>query len=159
MPETELTTAMRVGRYLAQRVLLRAGAGERGEPGTDAAVGRAASGISCVWEPTTDGAVATRGPAGQPQASGAAPGVDGARSGLSQAQPEPARRGPPDLSLPLGRPGNQRSGPGLVQRHHVRADGLRVHVSGRGHGLVESLCAGLGTVQQPGQRVLYPGVD
>ena len=35
---------MRVGGDLAQRVLLRARAGERGEPGPDAAVGRVASG-------------------------------------------------------------------------------------------------------------------
>ena len=58
MPGTEPTAAMRVGRHFAQRVLLRTGAGERGEPRLDAAVGRAASGASGLWEPATDGAVA-----------------------------------------------------------------------------------------------------
>src|SRR5206468_2784354 len=80
--------------------------------------------------------------------------VNGPGGRLSQTQPEPTGRRAPDLSLPLGRAANQRSGPGLVQRHHLRADGLRVHVSGGGDGLVEPLCAGLGTIQQPGQRGL-----
>ena len=51
-----------------------------------------------------------------------------------------------------------RSGPGLVQRHHVCADGLWVHVFGGGDGLVESVCAGLGADQQAGQRVLHSGL-
>ena len=150
---------MRVGWHLAQRVLLRTAAREPGEPGLDAAVGRVASELSGLWQPAAEGAFAAGRPGGQSQTGGAAAGVDGGQSGLSQAQPEPAWARTSDLPLPLGRAGNQRSGPGLVQRHHVCADGLRVHVSGGGHGLVESLCAGLGAVQQPGQRVLYSGLD
>src|ERR1035441_4010590 len=121
MPRTEPPAAMRGGRELAQRVLLPTGAGEPGEPGSDAAPGRIAFGTSRLWESATDGAVAARGPGGQSQTSGAAPGVDGGGSGLSQAQPEPTRRRASDLSLPLGRAGNQRSGPSLVQRQIGRA--------------------------------------
>src|ERR1039458_9892644 len=77
MPRTEPPAAMRVGRDLAQRVLLPTGAGEPGEPGSDAAAGRIAFGTSPLWESATDGAVAARGPGGQSQTSGAAPGVDG----------------------------------------------------------------------------------
>src|ERR1035441_4904579 len=154
MPRTEPPAAMRVGQDLAQWVLLRTAAGEPGESRLDAAAGRVASGTSGLWESAADGAFATRGPGAQSQTGGAATGVDGGASGLSQAQPEPARRRAPDLPLPPGRAGNQWSGPGLVQRHHVCADGLRVHVSGGGDGLVEPVCVGLGTIQQSGQRVL-----
>src|ERR1035438_9286029 len=98
MPRTEPPAAMRASRDLAQRVLLRTGAGERGEPRLDAAVGRVASGTSGLWEPEAEGAVRARGPGGQSQAGGAAAGVNGGGSSLSQAQPEPARRRAPDLS-------------------------------------------------------------
>src|ERR1019366_7245836 len=75
MRRTELTTAVRTGGDLAQRVLLRAGAGERGEPGFDAAVGRVASETSGVWEPALDGGVAAGRLGGQSQASGATAAV------------------------------------------------------------------------------------
>src|SRR6266571_5492729 len=158
MPGTEPTSAMRVGRDLTERVLLRAGAGESGELGLDASVGRIASKTSGLWESEANSYPSPRRPGGQPQARGAAAGVDGIRSRLSQAQPEPTWRRAPDLPVPLGRAGNQRSGPSLVQRHHLRADGQWVHVFGGGDGLVEPVCAGLGAVQQFGQRVLYPGL-
>src|ERR1035438_5778420 len=93
MPRTELRAAMRVGRDFAQRLLLRTGAGEPGEPRPDAAVRRAAPGASGLWEPATDGAFGARGPGGQPQTGGAAVEVDGGGGGLSQAQPEPAQIG------------------------------------------------------------------
>src|ERR1035437_6728410 len=148
MHRTELTTAVRTGGDLAQRVLLRAGAGERGESGFDAAVGRVASETSGVWEPALDGGVATGRLGGQPQASGTTAAADGGGSGVSSTVAEFVRGGTSDLSLPVGRAGNQRSGSGVVQRHHVCADGLWVHVSGGGDGLVEPVCAGVGTVQQ-----------
>src|SRR5438128_1046002 len=113
MPASESESAMRVGRHLAQQVLLRTGAGKPGEPGLDAPVGRVASETSGLWEPAPESVVAARGPGGQPQACGTIAEADGGGGGLSQAQLEPARSGAPDLSLPLGRAGNQRSGPGL----------------------------------------------
>src|SRR5438477_9720589 len=110
MPRTEPAAAMRVDWHLAQRLLLRAGARKPGEPRVDATVGRAASGTSGVWEPALDGGVA---PGGQSQTGGATAGVNGGGGHLSQAKPEPTGRRAPDLSLPLGRAANQRSGPGL----------------------------------------------
>src|SRR6266536_2248042 len=67
MPRTEPAAAMRVDEHFAQRLLLRAGAGKPGEPRPDATVGRAASGISGVWQPTPDGLVGARGPTGKSQ--------------------------------------------------------------------------------------------
>src|SRR5208283_3878185 len=116
MPRTEPPAAMRADRYFTQRVLLRTGAGEPGEPGLDAPAGRVASGASSLWKPAIERGVAPRRPSGQSQAGSAFIAVDGSGNDLSQAQPEPAGRRTSDLSLPLGRAGNQRSGPGLVQR-------------------------------------------
>src|SRR5216683_913941 len=130
MPRTELTAAMRVDGDLAQWVLLRTGAGERREPGLDAAVGRIAFGLSRLWEPAFDGALATGGLGGKPQACGQTAAGDGGAGGVPQALAERTGRRASDLSLPAGRPGNHRSGPGVVQRHHLCADGLRVHVFG-----------------------------
>src|ERR1035441_8798760 len=129
MRRTELTTAVRTGGDLAQRGLFRAGAGERGEPGFDAAVGRVASETSGVWEPALDGGVAAGRLGGQSQASGATAAVDGGGGGVSSTVAEFTRGGTSDLSLPVGRAGDQGSGSGVVQRHHVCADGLWVHVS------------------------------
>src|SRR5271166_4358124 len=98
MARTEPPTTMRIGRHFAQRVLLRTGAGKRGEPRVDAAVGRAAPGLSGVWQPAAHGLVATRGPGGEPQTSGSIAGANGSGSDLSQAQFEPTRRRAPDLS-------------------------------------------------------------
>ena len=56
---TEHPTAVRPGGDLAQRVLLRAGGGDPGEPGLDAAAGRVAPGTSGVGESAFDGGVAT----------------------------------------------------------------------------------------------------
>src|SRR3990172_1015120 len=127
MRTIESATAVRTGGDFAQRVLLRAGAGERGEPGLDAAAGRTAPGPSGLWDSALDGVVAARGSDGQPEAGGPASGVDGDRGGISAAVVEPAGSGTPDLPVPLERLGYQRSGPGVVQRHHVCAAGLRVH--------------------------------
>src|SRR5271157_5708350 len=130
MLQTEPSAAMRVGGDLAQRFLLRTGAGESGEPRRDATIRRVASGPPTVWKPAAEGAVAARGSGDQPQTCCPAAGVDGDRSGLSQAQPEPTRAGASDLPLLVGRAANQRSGPGLVQRYYLRADGQWVHVFG-----------------------------
>src|SRR5882762_1004815 len=77
MPRTEPAAAMRADRHFAQRVLLRAGARESGEPRLDAAVGRTVSGTSGVWEPALDGGLAPGGPAGQSQTGGATARVNG----------------------------------------------------------------------------------
>src|SRR5437762_5923254 len=92
MPRTEPAAAMRADEHFAQRLLLRAGAGKPGKPRLDATVGRAASGISGVWQPTPDGLVAARGPTGESQTGEATAGADGSGSHVSQAQSEPADR-------------------------------------------------------------------
>src|SRR5213592_3989939 len=119
MPRTEPAAAMRADEHFAQRLLLRAGAGNPGERNLDATDGRDASGISGVWQPAPDGLVAARGPTGESQTGEATAGADGSGSHVSQAQSEPARGGAPDISLPAGRAGNQWSGPGCSDITYV----------------------------------------
>lgn len=57
MSRIEHPTAVRTGGHFAQRLLLRAGVGECGESGVDAAAGRVALGTSGVWESAADGDV------------------------------------------------------------------------------------------------------
>src|SRR5437879_12420697 len=108
MPRTEPAAAMRADRHFAQRVLLRAGARESGEPRPDAAVGRTVSGTSGVWAPALDGGLEPGGPAGQSQTGGATARVNGPGGRLSHKQPEPNGRRAQDLTIPLGRSANQR---------------------------------------------------
>src|SRR5271157_2703887 len=90
MSRTESGTSMRIGRHLAERVLLRTGARERGKSGPDASAGRTASGPSGLWQPAIDGLVAARGAVGEPETSDPVAGVDGRGGHLSQAQSESA---------------------------------------------------------------------
>src|SRR3974390_2155874 len=98
MPRTEPAAAMRADGYFAQWVLLRARAGDPGEPRPNAPVGRVAPGASRLRQPAIDGGVAPRRPSGQSQTRHAFIAVDGSRNGLSQTQPEPSGRRTSDLS-------------------------------------------------------------
>src|SRR5208282_6490852 len=109
MPKTELPATMRVGRHLAQQLLLRTGAGERAESGTDAAVGPVASEPPGLWKPPFNRAIATGGPGDQSQAGDPPLAAHGHRGGVSQTPTEPTWRRAPHLPLPVGRAGNQRS--------------------------------------------------
>src|SRR6266513_519065 len=76
------------------------------------------------------------------------PGVDGDRSDLPEGFEQPSWGRPPDLPLSAERIGDQRTGPGVVQRHHVYPGTAGIFVFSGGDGLVESLRAGLGVEQQ-----------
>src|ERR1035441_1657453 len=69
-------------------------------------------------------------------------GADG--NAAIRADPE-GRADAPNIRPPRATRGWAEDGPGVVQRHHVCADGLWVHVSGGRDGLVEPVCAGVGT--------------
>jgi len=47
----------------------------------------------------------------------------------------------------------------MVRGHHLCANGLWVHVFSGNNGLVESACAGMGIVEQSGERVLHSSLD
>ena len=117
-------------QFLGTTSLLPVCSGDGGEPGVDAAVGRAAPGASGLWQSQADGAVGPGGSGGQSQARGAAAAADGDRGDLRQAADQPAGTWPPDLSVSVARFGGDGTGSSLVFGHHVCADGHGVHVSG-----------------------------
>src|SRR6266566_2647625 len=158
MRATEHTTSMRAAGTEPERVLLRAVRGDGRESGVDATTGSTAFGPSGIWESAFDGAVARPGAGGQSQAGGPLVGVDGDRSDLPQGLEQPTWGRPPDLPVFVEGTGDQRTGPGVVQRHHVYPGTAGIFVFGGGDGLVESLRAGLGVEQQSGQCVLHSGL-
>jgi len=152
--ESQRAASVPTAGALPQRLLLPVRSGDGGESGADAAVGRAASGASGLWQPQADGAVAPGGVGGQSQARGATAAVDGDRGDLRQAANQSAGTWAPNLSVSVARFGGDGAGSSLVFGHHVCADGHRLHVSGGGDGLVESLCVGLAVEQHAGGSLL-----
>jgi len=155
----EHKTAVRVDGNIPERLLLRAGGRERREPRLDASTGRIAHGTSGVWKSPLSRLAGTGRSGDQPKACGSFAACHGSRGDLSPAFIKPADGGASNLSVSAKRLGNHGSGPGLVQRHHLCADGVWIHVFGGGDGLVEPVCVGVGTLQQSGQRVLHSGLD
>src|SRR6266853_2847943 len=139
----ERTGAMRAAWAKPKQLLLRTLARVARKPAVDVGNGSVASGAPGLWKSADHGLVAAPGLEDQPQAGGSVDADHGLGSDLPTGLHQPAKPRTPDLSLPAARQGNQRSGPGLVRGCDVCADGGRVHVSGGGDGLVESVCAGL----------------
>jgi len=152
--ESQRAASVPTAGTLPQQLLLPVCSGDGGKPGADAAVGRAASGSSGLWQPQTDRAVAPRGFGCQPQARGAAAAVDGDRGHLRQAADQLAGTRPPNLSVSVARFGGDGAGSSVVFGHHLCADGHGLPVSGSGDGLVESLCVGLAVEQHAGGGLL-----
>jgi hypothetical protein len=137
---TERPTAVRTARTAAFGVLLPAVAGECGEPVADAAARRTLSGMP-VLRQSADGGHA----GGKPQTH-AAPDADfGNRSALSKIELEPPGAWPRGPSLPAAGGLDRAAQSSLEHRCYVCPDEGRLPVSGRHHGLVQSVCAQLGT--------------
>ena len=158
MPRVEHPATVRTGEHRAQQLLLRTLPGECGELESDAAIGRVAFEASGLWKSATDSFAETGRPGDQPQTGESIDERHGTSDDLSQETNEPTGSWPSNISVSAGRPGNMRSKSSLVQRYHLCSDGGRLSVFGGSDGLVEPLCAGLGTVQQYGQRVLCESV-
>src|ERR1035438_1346407 len=135
--ESQPAASVRTAGALPQQLLLPVRSGDGGEPGTDAAVGRAAPGASGLWQSQADGAFAPGGFGRQSQARGAAAAFDGDRGDLRQAPDQSAGTWPPNLSVSVAGFGGDGAGSGLVFGHHLCADGHGIHVSGGGDGMVE----------------------
>lgn len=138
MRGAEHSRAVRAAGTVSQRVLLPGQSGDPGESGPDATARRAASGASGLRESTAARVVASGGTVGESQTGESLAADHGDRGDLSTRVFEPTPNGPSDLSVPARRAGNHGSQPSVVRGHHLRADGLRVHVPCGGDGLVES---------------------
>ena len=59
-----------------------------------------------------------------------------------------------DLSVPTQRNADRPSKPGLDERHHLYSVAARIHLSGRGHGLVQPIRLGVGSIGFVGDVIL-----
>src|SRR5579883_1914059 len=144
--------AMRTAGPAAVELLLHATRRERREPAPDAAYRRVVSGAAVFRQPQS-GRRAGR----ESQTGAAADALDGHRSALRQAALEPAGGGPRDLSVSAARRGRPSAQSRLEHRYYLRSDARRLSVPGRGDELVQPFRAGLGTVLDPGNRLLRRG--
>src|SRR5260370_6612510 len=146
------STAVRTAGSAALDLLLPAAAGERGEP-APASRARPVVPEAPILRKPQDGSRA----GSEPQAHPAPDAHSGYRSPLSQTELEPPGAGSPDLPVPAARRGNPPAQPRLEHRYYLHSDARRLPVPGRGDGLVQPLCAQLGTLQYDGDRLLPGG--
>src|SRR5450631_2429567 len=141
--------AVRTDRFAALDVLLRAVAGERGEPAPAPAARRTVYGVPLLWQPPDGGHAG-----GEPQTRTAADEHSRYRGALSQAESEPPGARSPDLPVPAARCADHSPQSGLEHRYYLHSDAGWLPLSGCRHGLVQSLRAQLGAFQHDGDRLL-----
>jgi hypothetical protein len=150
--------AVRAGGSATFELLLHSdGDRERGKPEADAKDRRAIPSASIFRISTDHGMVGGSGTEGEREACVAIDAVDGiAGSVAGTAHQSPA---PTASSLSISSKGSEDPGPerSVVFRHHVYPNETGVSVLGGGHGLVQSLRAGLGAFQLVGDSILCGG--
>ena len=99
-----------------------------------------------------------RGVGHRSQAGAAADAADGPGGDLPQAAAVAEHDGAPDLPVFAAERGDRAARPGVVQRHHLRADAAGLDVPDGGHGLVQPLRAVVAVVEHAGRAVLPGGV-
>src|SRR5271170_3394717 len=114
---------MRVAEHQPVGFVLRAGEREPKESYADAFAGRAIHADPVLWEQENEGVAGNQGTGSEPQARVATDGIDGNRSRVSEAEAEPARRRPSDLSVLAERNQGGARQPGVEHRHHLYPDG------------------------------------
>ena len=144
--------AVRIVWSLAVGPVLRSRTGDGREFALDATAGRAVHADAILRGPE-DGLVAGRARIpGQSEAGAAVDASDGIGGDLSQTAAVASGPGAQDLSVSLAGSDNQPAGPGVVQRHHLHSIARRIYLSGGSDGLVQPLCAGLGSISLTGTR-------
>src|SRR6266550_6262919 len=99
--------------HQSRQSLLQAASGVGRRSCTDAAHGRAASGIPLRWRAHAAGAAGCRGEQGGPASCENADAADGDGNGLSQAEYLQARARPQDLSVSAAWPCDRSAEPGV----------------------------------------------
>ena len=113
----ERASAVRAAGAESVELVLPAGGRVGGEPAVDAADRRAVPEDAVLRQPE-DG----QGVGHQPQAGAAPDAADGVGSDLPQAAAVAERRRAPNLPVFAAECGDRASEPGVVERHHLRAD-------------------------------------
>src|SRR6266851_2797544 len=154
---TEHTAAVPLGGGFAVGVVLRGGTGSGREFAIDA-VDRRAIHTDAVLRNPEDGLVAGRARIhGQHETGTPADAADGAGSDLCKATAVGSRARTQDLSVSAAQPQDRSAGPRLGQRHHLHPTAAGLCLSGGDHGLVQPLCAGVGSIDFVGECLLRGG--
>ena len=155
--KNEHTAAVPLDGGFAVGAVLRDGTGDGREFAIDA-VARRAIHTDAVLRNPEDGLVARRARIrGQCETGTPADAGDGAGSDLSEATAVGSRVRTQDLSVSAGQPEDRTAGPRLGQRYHLHPPAAGLCLSGGDYGLVQPLCAGVGSIDFVGERLLRGG--
>src|SRR5215831_18847895 len=155
-PGAEHPTTVSVGGDFAVGVVLPTGARNGRESALDALARRAIYANAVLWRTQDDQVVCGTGLPGQCETGAPVDATDGVGSDLSQAAAVDCSAWTSHLSLSAGRTKDRAARSRLVQRYHLHSAAAGVRLSGCGHGLVQPVCSGLGSVGVVGDVVL-PG--
>src|ERR1019366_2888103 len=139
------------------QLLLSSRAGVGGQSALHAIAGSGIYRSSLLRSAEDDGLVATAGACRGAQAGAAPAPCDGADGGVSEAAFEPQSIGLPALSVSVEGPGHRAPQPSLEHRHHLHPAAGWICFLGGDPGLVQPLCARLGTIDYVGSRLLCGG--
>src|SRR5208282_3984374 len=154
---TEHTAAVPLGGGFAVGMVLRGGTGSGREFAIDA-VDRRAIHTDAVLRNPEDGLVARRARiCGQCETGTPADAADGAGSDLSKATAFGSRVRTQDLSVSAAQSQDRSARPRVVRRYHLHPPAAGLCLSGGDHGLVQPLCAGVGSIDFVGERLLRGG--
>jgi hypothetical protein len=152
---TEHSAAVLLGGGFAVGLVLRSGTGDGREFEIDA-VNRRAIHPAAVLRDPEDGLVARRA-CGQRETGTPADAADGAGSDLCEATAVGSRARTQDLSVSAKQAQDRSARPGLGQRYHLHPTAAGLRISGGDHGLIQPLCAGVGSVDFVGECLLHGG--
>ena len=139
--------------------VLRSGTGVGREPRIDAADGRAVHANAILRGPEYDLVAGRAGPSGKSEAGAAVDAAHGAGGHLCQATAVDSWAWASNLSIPAARAEDRSARPGVEQRHHLHPVTAGIHLSGCGHGLVQPLRAGMGSLGFAGDVLLRVGAE
>jgi len=149
--------AMRVGGFIASKLLQQANRDKRVKPGADACSGRDIHGDAVLRDTADDGGIAGERIRRKPQENSAVVAVDGTMRDISEAQFEQKRFWTQDISVFVERNGDRATEPCMVNGHNVYTVASWFRVSGSGDGLVQPIRVVMGDVCYDGDGVLCIG--
>src|SRR3974390_406323 len=156
-PTVVSASAMRTAGSGCGQLLLPREAGVGGESLLPAIARRGIYPSSLLRRAQDDALAALAAPCSGSQTSASSVAGDGFDGRLSQAAFEPQSSSPQAFSVSAQGRSDRATQPGLEHRHHLYSAAGWVCLSGRGHGLVQPLRAGLGVIAQFGSRLLCGG--
>src|SRR6267143_330762 len=151
-PTPQHSTAVRTAGSAALDLLLPAAAGKRGEPASAPPTRPTVSEVPVLRQPQNG--IRT---GGEPQTHPTADAHSGYRSPVSQTELEPPSAGSRSVSIPAARRRDRAAQSRLEHRYYLHSDAWRLPLPSCGDGLVQPLCAQLGTLQHDGSWLLPGG--